>query len=80
MDAAGHETKQHAADAAAQGEDDGVDADSPVLRRLYGRWHGHLDDRQQAAVLAWASFATTFGVTRAITHWIRDGHGPSGAG
>ena len=30
--------------------------------------------------MAWASFATTFGVVRALTHWIKDGHGPSGGG
>ncbi|WP_375490768.1 hypothetical protein [uncultured Jatrophihabitans sp.] len=60
--------------------DDDVDVDSPVVRRLRSRWHAHLDSKQRAAVTAWAAFAATFGITRAITHWIHDGHGPSGGG
>jgi len=35
---------------------------------------------EQSLLVAWAGFGVTFGVTRAITHWIRAGHGPSGGG
>lgn len=35
---------------------------------------------EQSLLVAWAGFGATFGVTRAITHWIRAGHGPSGGG
>lgn len=35
---------------------------------------------ERSAIVAWASFATTFAVVRALTHWIRNGHGPSGGG
>jgi hypothetical protein len=31
-------------------------------------------------VLSWAAFTTTFVGLRALTHWIRAGHGPSGGG
>jgi len=43
-------------------------------------WHTQLGPGQRSAVIAWASFATTFGSVRGLTHWIRDGHGPSGGG
>jgi hypothetical protein len=35
---------------------------------------------EQSLVVAWTGFGATFGVTRAITHWIRAGHGPAGGG
>ena len=31
-------------------------------------------------MLAWVSFTVTFVGVRALTHWIRAGHGPSGGG
>ena len=31
-------------------------------------------------MLAWVSFTVTFAGVRALTHWIRAGHGPSGGG
>lgn len=43
-------------------------------------FHSSLDPGQQSAVLSWAAFTTTFGIARAVTHWIRDGHGPSSGG
>jgi len=43
-------------------------------------WHAQLGPGQRSAVIAWASFATTFGFVRGLTHWIRDGHGPAGGG
>ena len=57
-----------------------VDPDASLAARLLDRWHVHLDEGQRSAVIAWGSFAATFGVVRALTHWIRDGHGPSGGG
>ena len=31
-------------------------------------------------LIAWSSFTVTFAGVRALTHWIRHGHGPSGGG
>jgi len=31
-------------------------------------------------MVAWTGFGATFAITRAITHWVRAGHGPSGGG
>lgn len=35
---------------------------------------------ERSAIVAWASFATTFAAVRALTHWIRNGHGPKSGG
>ncbi|MHA3701184.1 hypothetical protein ACXR2U_03285 [Jatrophihabitans sp. YIM 134969] len=51
-----------------------------MVARVQARWHSQLTVGQRSAVIAWASFATTFVGVRALTHWIRDGHGPSGGG
>jgi hypothetical protein len=48
--------------------------------RLRRAWNTDLDAGQRSAVVAWASFAATFGIVRALTHWIKNGHGPSGGG
>jgi hypothetical protein len=48
--------------------------------RVRTEWHRRLQPGQQSVLLAWASFTATFGGVRALTHWIRDGHGPSGGG
>ena len=48
--------------------------------RLRAEWDKRLDPGQQAVVLSWAAFTTMFVGLRALTHWIRDGHGPSGGG
>jgi hypothetical protein len=50
---------------------------SQRLRRTYG---DHVRPGEQSLLLAWSTFATTFGATRALTHWIRAGHGPAGGG
>ena len=47
----------------------------------YGRgcanqWNKRLEPGQQATVLAWLSFTTTFVGLRALTHWIRAGQWP----
>ncbi len=48
--------------------------------RLRHQWGERLQPGEQATVLAWASFTLTFVGLRALTHWIRAGHGPSGGG
>ncbi len=48
--------------------------------RLRRAWVQDVEPGERSAIVAWASFAATFGVVRAVTHWIRDGHGPSGGG
>lgn len=53
---------------------------STRLARLRHQWNERLQPGEQATVLAWASFTLTFGALRALTHWIRAGHGPSGGG
>jgi hypothetical protein len=59
-----------------------------MSRSLVGRvWHRlgkvyrhDLGPTERSALWAWTSFATTFGITRAVTHWIRSGHGPASGG
>jgi hypothetical protein len=53
---------------------------STRLARLRHQWGKRLEPGEQATVLAWASFTLTFAGLRALTHWIRGGHGPSGGG
>jgi hypothetical protein len=56
-------------------------ADKPNQRRwarLRQEWHTRLKPGEQATVLAWGAFTFTFVGLRALTHWIRAGHGPSG--
>jgi len=43
-------------------------------------WVQDIGPGERSAIVAWASFATTFGSVRALTHWIRAGHGPAGGG
>lgn len=43
-------------------------------------WRTRLKPGEQATVLAWGAFTITFAGLRALTHWIRAGHGPSGGG
>ncbi|HEX4252673.1 MAG TPA: hypothetical protein VH008_32725 [Pseudonocardia sp.] len=47
------------------------------LRRAYG---DHVGPGEQSMLVAWSSFTTTFAATRALTHWIRAGHGPASGG
>ncbi|MGI8751083.1 MAG: hypothetical protein ACR2MN_01970 [Acidimicrobiales bacterium] len=41
-------------------------------------FHQELTSGQQTALVSWLAFTGTFGVTRAITHGIKDGKGPLG--
>lgn len=47
------------------------------VRRAY-REEVHASER--ALLVAWSAFGMTFGVTRALTVWLRGGHGPAGGG
>lgn len=58
-------------------------AEGPVTGRWDGvkrAWSDRLDPGEQSVLIAWAAFTATFTGVRALTHWIRDGHGPSGGG
>lgn len=55
-------------------------APSTRWARLRHQWHQRLDPTEQSALLSWATFTTMFIGLRALTHWIRDGHGPAGGG
>src|ERR1700739_4597353 len=48
--------------------------------RVRDEWRARLEPGEQATVLAWTSFTLTFVGVRALTHWIRAGHGPAGGG
>lgn len=68
----------------AQAEVPTADAPSQELTSRWTRvkreWGERLEPGEQAVVLAWSSFTATFVGVRALTHWIRDGHGPAGGG
>ncbi|HZZ47060.1 MAG TPA: hypothetical protein VFE65_09270 [Pseudonocardia sp.] len=51
-----------------------------LLRHITLAYEDHVGLGERSLLLAWASFTTTFGATRALTNWIRDGHGPAGGG
>lgn len=48
--------------------------------RLSRAYADHVGPGEQSVLVAWASFTTTFGATRALTYWLRAGHGPAGGG
>jgi hypothetical protein len=48
--------------------------------RVTNEWGHRLQPGEQSVVIAWSSFTATFTGVRALTHWIRAGHGPSGGG
>jgi hypothetical protein len=56
------------------------DTGSRALAALREEWGARLEPGEQATVLAWSAFSVTFAGLRALTHWIRAGHGPSGGG
>jgi hypothetical protein len=47
------------------------------LRVIYGH---HVGQGEQSLLVAWSAFTTTFALTRALTQWIRAGHGPASGG
>jgi hypothetical protein len=57
------------------------DADLSTRRqRVQHEFRTRLDPAEQSVLIAWSSFTATFVGVRALTHWIRDGHGPKGGG
>jgi hypothetical protein len=58
----------------------GVGHGSTRWARLRREWHYRLDASEKAAVVSWGAFTVTFVSVRALTHWIRAGHGPTGGG
>src|ERR1700742_1459283 len=56
------------------------DDGSRAWARLRQEWDTRLKPGEQTAVLTWSTFTLTFAGLRALTHWIRAGHGPSGGG
>jgi hypothetical protein len=52
----------------------------PTHVRVRHQFYAKLGPGQRSVVLAWSSFVVTFAVTRTLTHWIRDGHGPKSGG
>ena len=51
-----------------------------LLRRLRNVYQEQVGHEERALLVAWSAFTTTFAATRALTHWIRAGHGPAGGG
>jgi hypothetical protein len=54
--------------------------DRSLTARLRAVARSRVGPTEQSLIVAWCGFGATFGVTRAITHWIRAGHGPSSGG
>jgi hypothetical protein len=48
--------------------------------RLRAAFEEHTGPAERTLLVAWAGFAGTFGLTRALTTWIHAGHGPKGGG
>src|ERR1700744_3669613 len=53
---------------------------SQTWARLRDEWATRLKPGEQTTVLVWSTFTVTFAGLRALTHWIRAGHGPSSGG
>lgn len=52
----------------------------PLRQRLQSAFREEIGSTERSLLIAWAGFAVTFGVTRAVTAWIHAGHGPSDGG
>lgn len=51
-----------------------------LVQRVHRACREEVDVTEQALLVAWSAFGVTFGLTRAITLWLRGGHGPPGGG
>ncbi|MBV8995607.1 MAG: hypothetical protein JO287_18345 [Pseudonocardiales bacterium] len=51
-----------------------------LVQRIGRAYREEVNVTEQALLLAWSAFGTTFGFTRALTLWLRGGHGPAGGG
>lgn len=51
-----------------------------LWRRVQRAYQDHVGVGERSVLVAWCAFTMTFTGTRALTHWIRAGHGPTGGG
>ncbi|MGH3673139.1 MAG: hypothetical protein ACRDSH_21355 [Pseudonocardiaceae bacterium] len=47
-----------------------------MVARLRRAYREEVDETQRSVLVAWSAFGMTFGITRALTYWLRGGHGP----
>jgi hypothetical protein len=48
-----------------------------LVQRIRSAYREEIDATKRALLVAWSAFGVTFGVTRAITLWLRSGRGPA---
>lgn len=53
---------------------------APLITRLRAAYDKHVGPAERPPLVAWLGFGVTFGITRAITTWLHDGHGPASGG
>ncbi|HJT02381.1 MAG TPA: hypothetical protein VJ757_01945 [Pseudonocardiaceae bacterium] len=51
-----------------------------LAKRVHRVYREEVGATDQALMLAWSGFGMTFSFTRALTLWLRAGHGPAGGG
>ena len=51
-----------------------------LVRRVRRAYQDEVGVTEQALLMAWSAFGLTFGVTRAVTLWLRGGRGLAGGG
>jgi hypothetical protein len=51
-----------------------------LVQRVHRVYREEVGATDQVLLGAWSAFGITFGVTRALTLWLRGGHGPAGGG
>jgi hypothetical protein len=57
-----------------------VDAGYVLVQRVHRAYREEIHAHERVLLGAWSAFGATFSVTRAITIWLRGGHGPAGGG
>ena len=55
-------------------------AASEYRKRLRIAYTEQVGEGERNLLIVWTAFTATFAGTRALTHWIRAGHGPAGGG
>ena len=53
---------------------------APLTTRLRAAYDKHVGPAERPPLVAWLGFGVTFGITRAVTTWLHDGHGPAAGG
>jgi hypothetical protein len=51
-----------------------------LAQRVHRAYREEVDATGRDLLVAWFAFGMTFGLTRALTLWLRGGHGPAGGG